>query len=130
MWQVPRAVVAHSQGLEKVGQQRCLELHGGNLKVQSVEKSCNQVYLLRGVLYVFLMLSPLGRHLNCYKGTEKRKHSKLILFLISCTIQKYKAEDSLALKSASFLCYFQVIINRALMAGKAALFLQAPISCM
>lgn len=97
------------------------------------EKSCNQAHLLREVLKglspAFPVPSALGSHLNYYKVTVKRKHSKLVLFLISY-IQECRAVGSLGLKSASFLCHFQVIINRAFATSKVALFAQAPIFCM
>lgn len=82
MWQIPSAMVTHSQGLATMGHWRYLKVQGRNHEsAEGTEGSCNQAHLLRKALKAvspaFPVPSALGSHLNYYKVTVKRKHSNL-----------------------------------------------------
>lgn len=92
------------------------------------EKSCKQVHLLlltavlKGVLPDFPVPSVLGSHINHYKVTVKRKHSKLVLFLMSCATQKCRAAGSLALKFTFCFCVIFRLLTEPLLPAKLPYF--------
>lgn len=91
------------------------------------EKSCKHMHLLlrtelKGVLPDFPMPSDLASHINYYKVTVKRRHSKLVLFLISCATQKCRGVESLALKSTFYFCIIFRLLTEPLLPAKLLCF--------
>lgn len=94
------------------------------------KKSYKQVHLLlravlKGVLPDFPVPSALGSHINYYKVTVKRKHSKLVLFLISCATQNCRGVDSLALKSTFYFSLIFRLLKEPLLAANCSVSLSS-----
>lgn len=99
-------------------------------EVKKKKKSCKKVHLLlravlKGVLPDFPVPSALGSHINYYKITVKRKHSKLVLFLISCATQKCRGVDSLALKSTFYFWLIFRLLKEPLLAANCSVSLSS-----
>lgn len=97
------------------------------------KKGCKQVHfllraVLKGVLPDLPMPSVLGSHITYYKVIAKRKHSQLVLLLISCATQKCREVESLALKSVFYFCVIFRLLTEPLLTAKLLCFFKLPSS--